>query len=104
MFAAALAAANIALPRRTRRLPRQNKTALITGASRRIGRATALTLARQGARILVHFGRSAHEAESLVAEIRTLGGEAEAFATDLSTPDGPTSWTEGICFLPELFG
>ncbi len=50
----------------------QNKTALVTGASRGIGRATALALARAGANALVHYGRSAHEAESLVAAIRVF--------------------------------
>ena len=44
----------------------ENKTALVTGASRGIGRATALALARAGANVLVHYGRSAREAESLV--------------------------------------
>jgi 3-oxoacyl-[acyl-carrier protein] reductase len=66
----------------------QNKTALVTGASRGIGRATALALARAGARVLVHYGRSAQEAESLVAEIRTKGGHADAFPADLGTPEG----------------
>lgn len=47
----------------------QNKTALVTGASRGIGRATAAALARAGAHVLVHYGRSAREAESLVAGI-----------------------------------
>jgi NAD(P)-dependent dehydrogenase (short-subunit alcohol dehydrogenase family) len=47
----------------------ENKTALVTGASRGIGRATALTLARAGANVLVHYGRSAHEADSLVDAI-----------------------------------
>jgi NAD(P)-dependent dehydrogenase (short-subunit alcohol dehydrogenase family) len=45
------------------------KTALVTGASRGIGRATAQALAKQGVRILVHFGNSAKEADSLVNEI-----------------------------------
>lgn len=38
----------------------QGKTALVTGASRGIGRATAFALANSGARVLVHYGRSAH--------------------------------------------
>jgi 3-oxoacyl-[acyl-carrier protein] reductase len=43
-----------------------NKTALVTGASRGIGRATALAQAEAGMHILAHYGRSAQEAESLV--------------------------------------
>jgi 3-oxoacyl-[acyl-carrier protein] reductase len=66
----------------------ENKTALVTGASRGIGRATALTLARAGANVLVHYGRSAHEADSLVDTIRAEGGRANAVSADLGTPDG----------------
>ena len=66
----------------------QNKTALVTGASKGIGRATALALARAGAHVVVHYGRSAQEAESLVAEIRTKGGRADAISADLGTADG----------------
>jgi NAD(P)-dependent dehydrogenase (short-subunit alcohol dehydrogenase family) len=66
----------------------QNKTALVTGASRGIGRATAAALAAAGAHVLVHYGRSAREAESLVAEIQTKGGHANAISADLGTADG----------------
>jgi len=66
----------------------QNKTALFTGASRGIGRATAFALAQARARVLVHYGRSAQDAESLVAEIEAKGGRAEAISADLGTPNG----------------
>ena len=65
-----------------------NKTALITGASRGIGRATALALANAGARVIVHYGRAAAEADALVSEIRSAGGHADAAQADLSAPDG----------------
>jgi 3-oxoacyl-[acyl-carrier protein] reductase len=67
-----------------------NKTALVTGASRGIGRATASVLADAGARVLVHYGRSAQDAESVVAGIRSKGGRADAIRADLRTPDGAT--------------
>src|ERR1700692_1418691 len=66
----------------------QNKTALVTGASRGIGRATAAALAKAGAHVLVHYGRSTQEAASLVSEIQTKGGRATAISADLGTPDG----------------
>jgi 3-oxoacyl-[acyl-carrier protein] reductase len=65
-----------------------NKTALVTGSSRGIGRATARALAAAGARIIVHYGNAAKEAELLVAEIRSAGGNAEAVGADLAEPDG----------------
>ena len=64
------------------------KTALVTGASRGMGRASALALAGAGAQVLVHYGRGASEADGVVAEIRKAGGRADAIATDLAAADG----------------
>ena len=65
------------------------KTALVTGASRGIGRATALLLAARGAQVLVHYASGAKEAEAVVAEIRDAGGRADTVSADLSLADGP---------------
>jgi 3-oxoacyl-[acyl-carrier protein] reductase len=65
-----------------------NKTALVTGASRGIGRASARALAAAGAHVIVHYVHAADEAESLVHEIRDNGGRAEAVGADLGAPDG----------------
>jgi len=64
------------------------KTALVTGASRGIGRATALALAQGGAQVLVHFSSNEKEADAAVAEIRKGGGKAEKVGADLRKPDG----------------
>jgi 3-oxoacyl-[acyl-carrier protein] reductase len=66
----------------------ENKTALVTGASRGIGRASAAALAKAGAHVLVHYGRSRQEAESLIVEIRRKGGNADAIPADLGTQEG----------------
>ena len=65
------------------------KIALVTGASRGIGRASALALGKAGARIVVHYGSAANEAEAVVAEITKAGGRADAVGADLSAADGP---------------
>src|SRR5580692_10504736 len=59
-----------------------------SSASRGIGRATAAALARAGAHVLVHYGRSPREAESVVSEIETKSGLANAISADLGTPNG----------------
>jgi 3-oxoacyl-[acyl-carrier protein] reductase len=65
------------------------KTALVTGASRGIGRASALALAKEGAQVLVHFSSSEQEADAVVTEIRKAGGKAEKVGADLRQADGP---------------
>jgi 3-oxoacyl-[acyl-carrier protein] reductase len=65
-----------------------SRTALVTGASRGIGRATARALAAAGARVIVHYGNARQEAGELVTEIRAAGGKADAVGADLGAPDG----------------
>ncbi len=60
------------------------KTALVTGAAKRLGRAMALALAERGARVVVHHNRSEVEAASLCDEIRQRGGEAWPLQADLA--------------------
>jgi len=65
------------------------KTALVTGASRGIGRASALALGMAGALVLIHYARAEKGADAVAAEIRGLGGRAEKPAADLASKDGP---------------
>jgi 3-oxoacyl-[acyl-carrier protein] reductase len=65
------------------------KTALVTGASRGIGRASAMALAKAGAQVLVHYSSGEKEADAVVAEIRKDGGRAEKLSADLRQADGP---------------
>ena len=60
------------------------QVAVVTGASRGIGRAIALTLAREGARVVVNYARSRERADAVVAEIGAAGGEARAVRADVS--------------------
>ena len=62
------------------------RTALVTGASRGIGRAIALRLARDGAAVAVNYRSGREQAESAVEEIRRAGGRAVAAGADISDP------------------
>src|ERR1700677_3586293 len=74
----------------------QNKTALVTGASRGIGGATALALAKAGAHVLVHYRDNAQEEASVVAAIQAEKGRADAVPADVGTPDGAALLAEEV--------
>ena len=62
----------------------QGKVAIVTGASRGIGRAIALELAKQGASIVVNYASSSGAADTVAAEINAAGGQAIALKADVS--------------------
>ncbi|ELS31840.1 MULTISPECIES: 3-oxoacyl-[acyl-carrier-protein] reductase [Pseudanabaena] len=62
----------------------EGQVAIVTGASRGIGRAIAVALASEGAKVVVNYASSASAAEEVVAEIKTKGGEAIAIHADVS--------------------
>jgi pteridine reductase len=64
----------------------RGKTALITGAAKRLGRAVALALAGEGMNLVIHHWASAAEAEALCQEIRQLGVQAWSVPADLGDP------------------
>ena len=62
------------------------KTALVTGAARRVGRTIVLTLVAHGARVIIHYRSSADAARTLMQEVEQQGGHAELIQADLSDP------------------
>jgi NAD(P)-dependent dehydrogenase (short-subunit alcohol dehydrogenase family) len=64
----------------------QNKTALVTGAARRIGRSIALSLAEEGANVAITYRDSANEATQTVRELEVFGVKALALHADLREP------------------
>jgi 3-oxoacyl-[acyl-carrier protein] reductase len=65
----------------------QGQVAIVTGASRGIGRATALALAAEGAKVVVNYASSSMAADAVVAEIIGMGCEAIALQADVSQVD-----------------
>lgn len=68
--------------------PLLGKTALLTGAARRLGRATALAFARAGADVAITFNRSAREAQQAVVDLSGCGVRAFAFHCDVTDEAG----------------
>jgi len=65
----------------------KNKTALVTGSSRGIGRATAIAFGQEGARVVVNYVKDKGSADSVVEEIKRIGGDAFAVQADVSVEE-----------------
>ena len=72
------------------------KVALVTGASRNIGRAIALSLAAGGAAVAINTRSSREDAEKVAQEIRAAGGQAEVFMADIADAGAVKAMTEGV--------
>ncbi|MFH7243689.1 MAG: 3-oxoacyl-[acyl-carrier-protein] reductase [Spirulina sp.] len=79
----------------------EGQVALVTGASRGIGRAIALALATEGAKVVVNYARSSTAAEEIVATITAEGGQALALQADVSQADQVEALISGTL---EAFG
>lgn len=77
------------------------KTAIISGASRGIGRATAITLAKEGYRVVVNYLNSKKDAASLCKLISSAGGDAVAYRADMAAP---AQICEMVEYIRKAFG
>lgn len=67
----------------------------MTGASRGIGKAIAIALAKEGVKVVVNYAASSEAAEKVVAEIKALGSDAVAIKADVSKPDDVAALFKG---------
>lgn len=73
-----------------------DRVVLVTGAARRVGRAIALRLARDGARLALHYRASASDAAVTADECRALAGQADVFGADLAQPAAPAALVQAV--------
>jgi len=74
----------------------KGKTALVTGASRGIGKAIALELGKNNANVIINYNHSQTEAERVVKEVRSYGGRSIAIKADVSSFDEVSMMAEQI--------
>jgi 3-oxoacyl-[acyl-carrier protein] reductase len=72
----------------------KNKISLVTGASRGIGRAIALTFAREGSEVIVNYTKSKDKADDVVKEIMKMGRKAIAIQADVANKDEVTTMVD----------
>jgi NAD(P)-dependent dehydrogenase (short-subunit alcohol dehydrogenase family) len=72
------------------------KTALVTGAARRVGRVIALELARAGLNVIVHYNTSSRESDEVAAEILSMGRQAHTIFGDLEKPESIQAMAEEL--------
>ncbi len=80
----------------------EGKRVLITGAARRVGRALALALAAAGGDLIIHYGQSQPEAESVRDQVIALGRKALILQADLDDPQQAADliralWSKARC-------
>jgi NAD(P)-dependent dehydrogenase (short-subunit alcohol dehydrogenase family) len=82
----------------------KDKTVYVSGASLRIGRSLALSIARAGGNLLIHYNHSFEQAESLKAEIELLGQKAQIFQADFSDPDSTRKHAQAVFSNHHVYG
>lgn len=74
----------------------RGRTALVTGAGHRVGRAIAVALGARGMRVAVHYNAAAEGASETIRQIAAAGGHAEAFGADLTNAGGPDALISSV--------
>lgn len=74
----------------------EGKSAIVTGATRGIGKAIALELARRGCNVAINYSKSAEEADKLKAEIEALGVKAYAAQCDVANTEAAAAFVKGV--------